>query len=57
MLEYLRLRGVGVDIGIVECRNTWIEDVVANEAPMINAGYAVMGAVTHNPWGSYSAYD
>ena len=46
VLEYLRLRGVGADIGIAECCKTCIEDVVANEATVINAGYAVMGADT-----------
>ncbi|MGY8963252.1 MAG: hypothetical protein ACKVKT_06820 [Rhodospirillales bacterium] len=57
VLEYLRLRGVGADIGIVECCKTCIEDLVANEVTVINAGYAVMGADTYNPWRRYSADD
>lgn len=47
---YLRLHGVGANVKTVERSKTSIEDVVANEASAINAGYAVMGAYTHNPW-------
>lgn len=47
---YLRLHGVGATMKTVERSKTAIEDVIANEASAIKAGYTVMGAYTHNPW-------
>lgn len=47
---YLRLHGVGATVKTIERSKTPIEDVVANEASAIKAGYAVMGAYTHSPW-------